>query len=54
MAHAEGSIANACFFTRQRETVYGYERDIDGVYVGRRFCFSREFQEAEDLRNIVA
>ncbi len=53
MAHPEGVIANAAFSTPPRSTVYGYERDIDGVYVRRRFAFTTQFQLAQELPNIV-
>jgi choline dehydrogenase-like flavoprotein len=54
MAHVEGSIANARFTTPPRRTVYGYERDSDGVYVRRRFSFSEEYQRAHRLPNVVS
>jgi choline dehydrogenase-like flavoprotein len=53
MAHVEGSIANVRFSTPPRQTVYGYERDVDGVYVRRRFSFSEEYQRAHNLPNVV-
>jgi choline dehydrogenase-like flavoprotein len=53
MAHVEGSIANIRFSSSPRETVYGYERDIDGVYVRRRFSFTEEYQRAHKLPNVV-
>ena len=54
MAHVEGSIANVRFSTPPRQTIYGYERDIDGVYVRRRFSFSEEYQRAHGLPNAVS
>ena len=54
MAHIEGSIANVRFSTPPRQTIYGYERDIDGVYVRRRFSFSDEYQRAHGLPNVVS
>jgi choline dehydrogenase-like flavoprotein len=54
MAHVEGSIANVRFSTLPRQTVYGYERDVDGVYVRRRFSFSEEYQHAHNLPNVVS
>jgi choline dehydrogenase-like flavoprotein len=54
MAHVEGSIANVRFSTPPRQTVYGYERDEDGVYVRRRFSFSEEYQQKHDLPNVVS
>jgi len=54
MSHLEGVIANVRFTTPPRQTLFGYERDIDGVYVRRRLSFSREFQHERQLPNIVA
>jgi hypothetical protein len=54
MAHVEGSVANVRFSTPPRQTLYGYERDVDGVYVRRRFSFSEEYQLAHELPNIVS
>jgi choline dehydrogenase-like flavoprotein len=54
MAHVEGSIANVRFSTPPRQTVYGYERDIDGVYVRRRFSFPEEYQRTHKLPNVVS
>jgi choline dehydrogenase-like flavoprotein len=53
MAHLEGVAAEIQFATPPRETIYGYERDIDGVYVRRRLSFTREFQLDHDLPNIA-
>jgi choline dehydrogenase-like flavoprotein len=54
MGHAEGVISNVRFFTPPKATIFDYERDIDGVYVRRRLSFTREFQQQEQLPNIVA
>lgn len=54
MGHLEGVIANVRFATPPRQTLFGFERDVDGVYVRRRFSFSREFQHDRHLPNIVA
>jgi choline dehydrogenase-like flavoprotein len=54
MAHVEGSIANVRFSTPPRHTVYGYERDIDGVYVRRRFSFTEKYQRTHKLPNVVS
>jgi choline dehydrogenase-like flavoprotein len=54
MAHVEGSIANIRFGTPPRQTVYGYERDTDGVYLRRRFSFSAEYQREHGLPNVVS
>jgi choline dehydrogenase-like flavoprotein len=53
MAHLEGSIANVRFNTPPNETIYGYERDVDGTYIRRRFSFSAEYQRAHGLPNVV-
>jgi hypothetical protein len=52
MAHLEGVIANVHFRTPPKSTVYGYERDVDGVYVRRRFTFAEEFQVQHGLPNM--
>lgn len=54
MAHAEGCLANIRFSTSPRQTIYGYERDTDGVYIRRRFSFSEEYQRENDLPNVVS
>jgi choline dehydrogenase-like flavoprotein len=53
MGHLEGSIANVRFTTPPRETIYGYERDIDRVYVRRRISTHPDVQVREQLPNIV-
>jgi choline dehydrogenase-like flavoprotein len=53
MAHMEGSIARVRFTTDPKRTLYGYERDVDGVYVRRRVSFRREFLLERRLPNIV-
>lgn len=54
LAHVEGSIANIRFSTPPRQTVFDYERDIDGVYIRRRFSFSQEYQREHGLPNVVS
>jgi choline dehydrogenase-like flavoprotein len=54
MAHVEGSIANVRFSTPPRQTIYDYEKDVDGVYVRRRFSFSEEYQHKHELPNVVS
>jgi hypothetical protein len=54
MAHVEGVVANVRFRTPPQATVYGYERDVNGVYLRRRFSFTREFQREQGLPNTVA
>ncbi len=52
--HVSGRIAEVHFSTPPRETVYGFDRDPEGVYLRRRFSFSREFQHRAGLGNISA
>jgi hypothetical protein len=54
MAHVEGSIANIRFSTPPGQTVFGYERDSDGVYVRRRFSFAADYQRKHCLPNVVS
>ena len=54
MGHVEGVIANVRFSTAPRATIFGYERDIDGTYVRRRFSISREVQNKDELPNVAA
>ena len=54
MSHVEGVIANVRFFTDPRQTVFGYERDIDGTYVRRRFTVTQEVQRKLELPNVAA
>ena len=53
MAHPQGSIANVRFTTPPAETIYGHEQDADGVYVRRRFTFSRSFLLEHGLPNFA-
>jgi choline dehydrogenase-like flavoprotein len=53
IAHAWGCIAQIHFNTQPRETIYGFERDQDGVYVRRRLTFAPEFLLAHGLPNIA-
>jgi choline dehydrogenase-like flavoprotein len=53
MGHVEGGIARVRFTTPPRETVYGYERDVDGTYVRRRLSFSPELKRRRKLPNVV-
>jgi choline dehydrogenase-like flavoprotein len=54
MAHVEGSIANVRFTGPPRQTVFGYERDTDGVWVRRRFGFTEDYQHEHGLPNVVS
>jgi choline dehydrogenase-like flavoprotein len=51
MAHVESRIADVHFDTPAAETIYGHERDRDGVYVRRRITFSPDAQHDERLSN---
>jgi hypothetical protein len=53
IAHVWGCIARIRFNTPPEETIYGFERDQDGVYVRRRLTFSPEFLIANGLPNIA-
>jgi choline dehydrogenase-like flavoprotein len=54
MAHIEARVARVRFTTPPEETIYGHERDRDGVYVRRRFSLAPELQRREALPNAVA
>jgi GMC oxidoreductase/Pyridine nucleotide-disulphide oxidoreductase len=52
MAHLEGVIADLVLSTPAQDTIYWYERDIDGSYVRRRFAFAESYLLEHDLPNI--
>lgn len=54
MSHTEGVVTRVRFNTPPRATIFGYERDIDGVYVRRRLSFTADAQRRLGLPNIVA
>lgn len=54
MAHLEGIVATVRFDAPGARPIHGYERDVDGVFVRRRFSFSRSHQETHELPNIAA
>lgn len=54
MGHLSGEIAVVHFTTPPKDTVFGFDRDLDKTYVRRRFSFSREFLHKEKLSNTVA
>ncbi len=54
MGHLSGEIAVARFTTPPKETIFGFDRDEDNIYVRRRFSFTREFLHEKQLPNIVA
>ncbi len=53
MTHLEGRIARVRFSTPPERTIYGHERDPDGVYVRRRITFSPEFADEYRLPNLA-
>ncbi|MGH7132005.1 MAG: GMC oxidoreductase [Phycisphaerales bacterium] len=52
--HVSGRIAEVQFSTPPRATVFGFDRDAEGVYARRRFSFTRDFQHRAKLPNIVS
>jgi choline dehydrogenase-like flavoprotein len=53
MAHVEVRVGRVRFTTPPQETIYGHERDRDGVYVRRRFTFSPAAQRDLGLPNVA-
>jgi choline dehydrogenase-like flavoprotein len=53
MAHVEVRVGRVRFATPPEQTIYGHERDSDGVYVRRRFTLSPEAQRALELPNLA-
>lgn len=51
MAHVGASVARVRFNAPARQTIYGFERDREGIYVRRRFTFAREYLLEHDLPN---
>jgi len=51
--HISGRIAEVHFTTDPAKTVYGFDRDPQGVYIRRRFTFTRELLKKERLNNIA-
>jgi hypothetical protein len=52
MAHLEGVIADLVLSGPAEDTIYRYERDIDGSYVRRRFAFAESYLLEHGLPNI--
>lgn len=52
MAHLEGVIADLVLSPDAADTIYWYERDIDGTYIRRRFTFTAAHQVEHDLPNV--
>jgi choline dehydrogenase-like flavoprotein len=53
MAHVEARVGRVRFATAPEQTIYGHERDRDGVYVRRRFTFSPGAQRELGLPNVA-
>ncbi len=53
MTHVGASVAQVRFNTPPDQTIYGFERDTDGVYVRRRFTFSPEYLLTHKLPNVA-
>ena len=53
MGHLSGDIAKVKFTTPAKETIFGFDRDIDRTYVRRRFSFAPEFLQEQKLSNTV-
>jgi choline dehydrogenase-like flavoprotein len=51
MAHMQTRAARLCLARPEDEVSYDHERDRDGVYVRRRFTFSRDWQHRHNLAN---
>ncbi|GAC1424343.1 MAG: GMC family oxidoreductase [Chitinophagaceae bacterium] len=49
--HLSGKIASVHFNGDPRQTDYGFMRDMDGTYIRRRFQFTTEFLEENNLLN---
>ena len=54
MGHLEGDIARIHFNTDPRDTIFGFENDVDGVYVRRRITVAPGAQSAAGIGNFVA
>jgi choline dehydrogenase-like flavoprotein len=53
MCHVGASIARVHFNTPPEATIYGFERDPEGVYIRRRFTFSQDYLLEHDLPNVA-
>src|SRR5690606_38032081 len=49
--HLTGKIASVRFYGDPRKTNYGFIRDLDGIYLRRRFQFSSDFLVRQNLLN---
>ena len=53
MGHVGGVIARVRFCTPARQTIYGYERDVDGTPVRRRLSIASAVQLKHELPNAI-
>ncbi len=53
MGHISGRIAQVRFSTPPEKTVFGFDRDSEGVYLRRRLSFTAEFQNRCELTNVI-
>jgi choline dehydrogenase-like flavoprotein len=53
MAHVEVRVGRVRFKTSPEQTVYGHERDHEGVYVRRRFTLDPQAQREHGLPNLA-
>jgi choline dehydrogenase-like flavoprotein len=53
MAHVEARVGRVRFSTDPERTIYGHERDRDGVYVRRRFTVDPAVQASAGLPNLA-
>lgn len=51
MGHASGKLAKIEFTGKASRTIFGFERDADGIYCRRRFTISAEQQRSAGLMN---
>jgi len=54
MGHISGKISRVKFTTESEKTVYGFEKDMEGIYCKRRFTISEDVQKKENLLNFAA
>jgi GMC oxidoreductase/FAD binding domain len=54
MGHLSGDISSIHFTTPPKDTIFGFDRDPENIYVRRRLSFTREFLNKQQIPNIVA
>jgi choline dehydrogenase-like flavoprotein len=54
MGHISGKISKIRFSGSPQRTIFGCQRDHDGVYVRQRFTFTRQFLHENKLPNFAA